>query len=110
MTYSVSSENEISEVIREERETSEEITDRFGLVLKVDSRGRIADVIVNAPTKVTDPEVVAKISLIMSVLARNLLDYISSQRIEEINVSFNNGMLLIIPEGSEIRVALVTSV
>ncbi|MFN3268856.1 MAG: hypothetical protein ACK416_06330, partial [Zestosphaera sp.] len=72
-------------------------------------RGRVADVIVNAPTKVADPEVVAKISLIISVLARNLLNYVSSQRIEEINVSFNNGMLLIIPEGSEIRVALVTS-
>lgn len=105
----MSSKNEINEVIHEERETSEGIADRFGLVLRVDSRGRVADVVVNAPTKVADPEVVAKISLIMSVLARNLLNYVSSQRIEEINVSFNNGMLLIIPEGNEIRVALVTS-
>lgn len=109
MTYSLSSKDEVSEVLREEEITSEEITDRFGLVMKVDSRGRVADVIVNAPTKVIDPEVVAKISLIMSVLARNLLDYVNSQKIEEINVNFNNGMLLIIPEGNEIRVALMTS-
>ncbi|MEO3993515.1 MAG: hypothetical protein QN229_04375 [Desulfurococcaceae archaeon TW002] len=109
MTYSVSSKDEISEVMYEEREASEDFVDRFGLVLKVDSRGHIADVVVNAPTKVIDPEVIAKVSLIMSVLAKTLLNYVGSQRIEEINVSFNNGMLLIIPEGSEIRVALVTS-
>lgn len=109
LAHSVLSNDEISEVVREERETSEEFVNRFGLVLKVDSRGRIADVVVNAPTKVSDPEVVAKVSLIMSVLARNLLNYVGSQKIEEINVSFNNGMLLIVPEGSEIRVALVTS-
>lgn len=105
----MSSRDEISEVVHEEKETLEEVVDRFGLVMKVDSRGRVADVIVNAPTRVVDPEIVAKISLIMSALARNLLNYVSSQRIEEINVSFNNGMLLIIPEGNEIRVALITS-
>lgn len=105
----MSSKDEISEVVHEEREALEEVVDRFGLVMKVDSRGRVADVIVNAPTRVIDPEIVAKISLIMSALARNLLDYVSSQRIEEISVSFNNGMLLIIPEGNEIRVALITS-
>ena len=108
MTYSSLSEGKVSEVLREE-ETPEEITDRFGLVMKIDSKGRVADVIVNAPTKVIDPEVVAKISLIMSVLARNLLNYVNSQKIEEINVNFNNGILLIIPEGNEIRVALTTS-
>ncbi|MGC8975226.1 MAG: hypothetical protein ACP5KB_03405 [Thermoprotei archaeon] len=108
MTYSSLSEGKVSEVLREE-ETPEEITDRFGLVMKIDSKGRVADVIVNAPTKVIDPEVVAKISLIMSVLARNLLNYVNSQKIEEINVNFNNGILLIIPEGNEIRVALMTS-
>lgn len=109
MTYSVSSKNEVSEFVHEEKETHEEVVDRFGLVMKVDSKGRVADVIVNAPTKVVDPEIVAKISLIMSVLARNLLNYVNSQRIEEINVSFNNGMLLIIPEDNDIRVALITS-
>jgi len=108
LTYSSLSEGKVSEVLREE-ETPEEITDRFGLVMKIDSKGRVADVIVNAPTKVIDPEVVAKISLIMSVLARNLLNYVNSQKIEEINVNFNNGILLIIPEGNEIRVALTTS-
>lgn len=103
------SRDEISEVMYEERETLGEVVDRFSLVMKVDSRGRVADVMVNAPARVTDPEIVAKISLIITTLARNLLDYVSSQKIEEINVSFNDGMLLIIPEGNEIKVALMTS-
>jgi len=109
LTYNVSSKDEVSEMIFEEKTTSEEVVSRFGLVMKIDNRGHVTDVVVNAPMRAVDPEVVAKISAIMSVLAENLLSYVSSQRVEEINVSFNNGMLLIMPEGSEIRVALMTS-
>jgi len=109
LTYNVLSKDEVSEMMFEEKTASEEVVSRFGLVMKIDSRGHVADVVVNVPTRAVDPEVIAKISVIMRVLAENLLSYVSSQRVEEINVSFNNGMLLIIPEGNEIRVALMTS-
>lgn len=109
MTYNAASKDEVNEIVFEEKTTSEEVVSKFGLVMKIDGKGHVADVVVNVPTRVADPEVIAKISAIMSVLAENLLTYVNSQRVEEINVSFNNGMLLIIPEGNEIRVALMTS-
>lgn len=109
MTYSTLSKDKAAEITYDEEVVSREIVDRFSLVMKVDSKGRVADVVVNAPTKVLDPEIVAKISLIMSTLAENLLKYVDSQKVEEINVSFNNGILLIIPEGNAVRVALTTS-
>lgn len=38
MTYNVSSKDEVSEMIFEEKTTSEEVVSRFGLVMKIDNR------------------------------------------------------------------------
>lgn len=109
MTYSTIRESVVSESIGGDEALSRGAFGGFSLVINVDGRGGVADAVVNAPTKVSDPEAVAKISLIMTVLARNLLNYLDSSNVEEINISFDKGMLLIVPEGDRIRVALTTA-
>lgn len=110
MTHNTVNELEISELAAEGEILAEgDILEGFGLVMRIDSKGRVTDAVVNAPTKVTDPEIVAKISLVITVLARNLLNYINMEGVDEINISFNRGMLLIVPEGDVVRVALTTA-
>lgn len=109
MTYSPAHEPVASELVGRDEVLAREVSEGFSLVINVDSRGGITDTIVNAPTKVSDPEAVAKISLIMAVLARNLLSYLGLSSVEEIDISFDKGMLLIVPEEGNIRVALTTA-
>ncbi len=110
MAHNTVNELEISGLATEgEAFTEGDILEGFSLVMIIDSKGHVTDATVNAPTKVIDPEIVAKISLMITVLARNLLDYINVEEVDEINIGFNGGMLLIVPEGDVVRVALTTA-
>ncbi|MEM2005532.1 MAG: hypothetical protein QW705_05940 [Zestosphaera sp.] len=109
MTYNAIHEFEVDESAEGGEVLSEGVIERLSLVIDVDNKGNVIDAVVNAPTRVSDPESVAKISLMMTVLARNLLKYLNVGSVEEIDISFENGMLLIVPEGSNVRVALTTA-